>query len=208
MEKPTMNLGNLCGRGSLAFSLIFLSATLLIAQSEPRPEPAVERNYDVALHLIVGSNDGGGSEVPLALSPAVRQIRSSFNYSSYRLASTFVGRVANAGSFEYKSVGSIFGDKAETNPSPFLEWSLSGLRRAPEASGRQGLLANSFRFGARIPIAVGASATSPTYTYEAIGLNLARVGLAENVPTLIGTLNLPGARGVIFLVMTVRSADM
>ncbi|MBK8302079.1 MAG: hypothetical protein IPK98_01175 [Chloracidobacterium sp.] len=47
----------------------------------------------------------------------------------------------------------------------------------------------------------------PVYNYEQIGLNISKVGLSQNTPTLIGTLNLPGTSGTIFLVMTVRAAD-
>ena len=49
---------------------------------------------------------------------------------------------------------------------------------------------------------------TPAISYESIGLVLHGLGFAENVPTLIGTVNLPGADGTIFLVMTVRSADL
>ena len=49
--------------------------------------------------------------------------------------------------------------------------------------------------------------TAAVTNYESIGLNLRRISLVENTPTMIGTLNLPGTNGTIFLIMTVRSAD-
>ena len=70
--------------------------------------------------------------------------------------------------------------------------------------GGQGYQARGFRFGAKVPVLTG---PTKDITFEAIGLNLDRVGLAENIPTLIGTLNLPGANGTIFLVMTIKTVD-
>jgi hypothetical protein len=80
------------------------------------------------------------------------------------------------------------------------------------ANGRTGFQAESFRFGARVPVVMSALSEaagkgSPVYNYEQIGIALSRVGLTDGSPTLIGTLNLPGANGTAFLIMTVRPAD-
>jgi hypothetical protein len=82
----------------------------------------------------------------------------------------------------------------------------------PTAKGQPGFQAQAFRFGARVPVVAGnarADGGVPTagLSYESIGLSLSKIGFAENTPTLIGTLNLPGANGTIFLIMTVRAAD-
>ncbi len=203
-----MDVKELRRRGTLAFFIVALLSTVLIGQPDGRPVPPAEKSYDAELLLVIGSNDGARGYLPSNLTPVLKQIRSNFDFSSYRVASTFVGRVANTGSFEYKSVGSIFGRDSDTYPRSFLEWSLSNLRSSSSPGGQPSLQADSFRFGARIPVPTGGTSTEPTYSYESIGLNLAKAGVSENVPTLIGTLNLPGAGGVIFLVMRVRSAHM
>ena len=82
----------------------------------------------------------------------------------------------------------------------------------PTTNGRTGFQADSFRFGARVPVVMSGPADAsgkslPIYNYEPIGIALSRVGLTDGSPTLIGTLNLPGTSGTIFLIMTVRSAD-
>jgi hypothetical protein len=82
----------------------------------------------------------------------------------------------------------------------------------PTGNGQTGFQADSFRFGARVPVLTGGSSDAagkgaPIYNYEPIGIALSRVGLMGGSPTLIGTLNLPGTSGTIFLIMTVRSAD-
>jgi hypothetical protein len=43
--------------------------------------------------------------------------------------------------------------------------------------------------------------------YESIGLDLNRVTLAENTPTVIGTLTLPNTAGTLFLVMTAKPVE-
>ena len=93
----------------------------------------------------------------------------------------------------------------------FLDWELGDFRTMPNAKGQTGFQARIFRFGAKVPVVVGGhevnGKTTPVINYESIGLTLDKIGIAENVPTVIGTLNLPGTTGTIFLIMTVRSAD-
>jgi hypothetical protein len=209
-----MNYYKSFGRAGLMSLLILFSSFITAAQSDDaRPTIHVEPSYDVALHLLIGSNDGAKGELPASLTNISKQLKANFTFSNYRLASTFLGRISNTGTFEYKSIGNLFGPETETSPHTFLEWSVANFRNMPTAKGQTGFQAQTFRFGARVPVAVSSlksegSATLPVYNYESIGLTLARFGLAENTPTLLGTLNLPGANGVIFLVMTVRPADM
>lgn len=175
----------------------------------------VEPSYDVELQLLIGSNDAGAkTELPANLADVTRHLKTAMPFNNYRLASTFLGRVSNNGHFEYKSLSNIFGQEAELRSQSFLEWSLTSLRNLPTLRGGQGFQAQAFRFGARVPVNTGATVKDENgksiavVNYESIGLDLNRVGLAENAPTLIGTLNLPGANGTIFLVMTVKAVDM
>ena len=172
----------------------------------------LDPSYEVSLQMIIGSNDGSGrQEMPAGLSGISNQLKSSFAYKNYRLAGTIVGRVANTGSFEYKSTMSMFAEPKTAHPT-FVEWTLGTMRSGPGAGGTMGFQAQAFRFGARVPMIVprvgeGVN-TSPVVNYESIGMTLREVGLAVNSPTLIGTLGLPGAEGTVFLVMTVRAAEL
>jgi len=173
-----------------------LSAT---AQQAPTPDT----NYDVTLQLVIGSNEAGSkTDLPADLGPLTKQIRSNFDFSGYRLASTFFGRIASNGNFDYNSVASIEGKDLSSSVPTFLDWSLRDLHSAP---GSRGLQASSFRFGARVPVLIGDSSKGQQgVTYENLGVGLNRVGLNENTPTLIGTLHLPGTSGTVFLIMTIR----
>lgn len=202
---------------SIAILAVCISLSAAFA-AYGQPDPSkmqLEPSYDVELHLVIGSNDAGTrTELPAELANVSRHLKGTMPFTSYRVASTFLGRLSNSGNFEYKSLSNIFGQETELRSQSFLEWSLISLRNLPTAKGGQGFQAQAFRFGARVPVNTGASVKDENgksvavVNYESIGLNLGKVGLVENTPTLIGTLNLPGANGTIFLVMTVKAVDM
>ncbi len=170
----------------------------------------MEPSFDVSLQLIVGSNDGTRGEIPSELSGVTKQIRSSFGFSNYRVAGTYLARVGNRGSFDYKVKGDI-GDGTPATPQTYLDWSMQDLKVLPTTNGQTGYQADSLRFAAKVPVQVPAprddtGRSLPVFTYESIGLTVNRFGLSSGSPTLIGTLNLPGSSGTVFLVMTVRPA--
>jgi hypothetical protein len=121
------------------------------------------------------------------------------------LANTFVGRLSNTGNIEYKSVSNIFGQETEGGDAQtFLEWSLTNLQAMPA-----GVQARSFRFGARIPVVTRQTKdTAPMMAYESIGLTMNMIGLPVNKPTLVGTLSLPKTSGTVFLIATIKPAEM
>jgi hypothetical protein len=174
----------------------------------------LEASYDVTLQLIVGSDEAVGKDnIPSNLAPLVKSLRSAFTFSNYRLSDTILGRMSNAGNLEYKTVSNMFGPSAMTDPQTFAEWSISGLRGMLTAKGVNGIQAHAFRFGARIPIRSGSSIKvgdemRPVIaSYEQIGLNMTRIGLAENTPTLVGTLTLPQSTSTLFLILTVKPIE-
>lgn len=187
-----------------ALSLILFCSAVMYAQQ-------VEPSYDVSLQLVIGSDEAGSrGDIPNELSGIAKQIKGQFGFANYRLASTFLGRLTNAGSFSYKSASNIFGKETQGQPI-FLEWNITDFHSMPNGKGGQGFSSQGFNFGARVPmntaISGGDGKTATVTNYESIGLNLRKIGLTENSPTLIGTLNLPGTNGTIFLIMTVRSTD-
>ncbi len=104
------------------------------------------------------------------------------------------------------------GREVVIQPQSFLDLTVSDLWSGQTAKGGQGFMIESFRFGARVPVTNvtkdDAGKERSATNYEQIGLTLNKVGLPENVPTLVGTLNLPGPNDTIFLVMTIKSVDL
>lgn len=199
-------------KSAFSFSILFVFALMTVSVTAVYSQ-TVEPSYEVSLQLLVGSNDGGSiPEVPQNLSAISRQLKASFPFSKYRLAHTLIGRVSEVGSLQYRSVGDVFNQTLDGRSS-FLEWSIINLKNTSATKGQAVFQAQSFRFGGRIPVVVGntkdeTGKLSPNILYEEILLTLSKVGLSENVPTLMGTLNLPGAGGTIFIVMTAKSAAL
>jgi hypothetical protein len=197
---------------NLIFRIVFFilaaaaAGNLAYAQTDDkfRPEP----NCRITLQLLIGSGEPGSrNELPADLVDISNQLRKKFAFSSFRVANTFMGRVGNDGSFEYKSTANLFGQETETDAATFLEWSVGDLHIAPD-----GFQARAFRFGARVPVKTGVSRDeagkiSSAIGYESIGLNFARIGVPDHVPTLLGTLNLPRVNRMLFVVITIDKAD-
>ena len=190
----------------LVFPLLVLASVSFVpAQSEQ-----LEPSYEVALHVVIGSNEPGGKgvDLPSGLSVISKHLKGNFSFSHYRLANTFLGRVSNTGTFEYKSVSNILGQETDAESQTFLEWSMVNFR-----SFQTGFQARSFRFGARVPVRTGtfkdgSGAVNPVVNYESVGLTMNMIGLPANTPTLVGTISLPRTTGTIFLVATVKTAEM
>jgi hypothetical protein len=92
-------------------------------------------------------------------------------------------------------------------PPVIAEWSVRGLRSAPEI--RPGiLLVESFRYGTRSPIAVrdprdesGKSVAG--FNYEQIGIGLTRFTIKGGEPTVVGTMTTAKPDEILILVLTV-----
>ena len=186
--------------------LILISLSAAVAQSDPAQQ--LEQSYEVALHVVIGSNEGGRADLPANLSVISKHLKGNFSFSNYRLANTFLGRISNTGNIEYKSVSNILGQETDAESQTFLEWSIGNFRALPS-----GFQARAFRFGARVPVRTGTfkdpeGKITPVVNYESVGLTMSMIGLPVNTPTLIGTISLPKTTGTIFLVATIKSAEM
>ncbi|HKP70759.1 MAG TPA: hypothetical protein VJV05_15835 [Pyrinomonadaceae bacterium] len=182
--------------------LILLSSTIIFGQAVPSE---LQASYELSLQVVIGSNDTSTrSDLPPNLTSISRQLKSTYSFQNYRLANTFLGRVSNTGTVEYKSVSNIFGEQVEGGDAQtFLEWSLVNFQALPS-----GFQARAFRFGARVPVITRqAKDTAPTMAYESIGLNMNMIGLPISRPTLLGTISLPKTSGTVFLVATIKPAE-
>jgi hypothetical protein len=197
-------------RTRISFAVAALFAIAVFTFTSPAQSSQPENSFEVTLSVISGSNDGGKADLPPALSPISKQLRSSFGLTNLRLADTYVGRIGNGGNIQYKSLANIDAPAQSDTPS-FLDWQIAGLRNSAPGSG-VGFFIQAFRFGARVPVRVASGPDAngkPTSTiqYESIGLNVDRLTLSENAPVLIGTIALPKADGGrVFLVLTVSPA--
>lgn len=197
MTKP-----NFTFKVSVLFVLCFAGLTASFAQPEARPQ--AEPSYEVVLQVLVGSNEAGQkSSAPANLSAVTKKLNSNFSFSNYRLSNTYIGRIANTGSIEYKSFSNGFGQTQNSETPVFLEWSLVVVKNMPNARGQNTVQIQPFRFGARVPV----KTANAVVNYETIGLTLQKISLPENIPTLVGTLPTTTTGETIFLVLTVKPVE-
>jgi hypothetical protein len=116
------------------------------------------------------------------------------------------------GAIQLKSVSNETISSQERNFSIFSEWTLNNLQTLPDAKGRNSIQFQDFRFGQRIPIVTSSvkdesGKTNSVVNYEQVGLTIQRCSLAENVPTVIGSLSTLNPDEMMFLVLTVKSAE-
>lgn len=176
-------------------------------------QAAMEPSYEVSLQIVSGSNDAnlkGG--LPTNLSNLSQKLKTSYTYSNYRLVETVITRMSNQGEFQYKSGTNIGADMGNFSQS-FLEMTIASLKSGLSAKGTPGFQIQSIRIGARVPVATGSKKDEDgreraIYNYEQIGNTVVKLGLGENIPTLIGSLTMPGSKETIFLVMTVKPVDL
>lgn len=197
MTKP-----NFIFKHTILFVLCFAASTVTFAQTGVKTSN--ETGYEVVLQVLTGSDDTGQkANVPANLGGVVKKINNNFSFSNYRLSNTYVNRVADTGSVELKSLSNDLSQAAEQKTPIFLDWSLVGLKDASDASAPNSIQVQSFRFGARVPLTTGNGVVS----YESMGLNLQRISVPKNVPTLIGTLPTTKSGETIFLVLTVKAVE-
>lgn len=195
-----------------AFLIVcLLSFTNSFAQTPNKTQ--FEPSYEVVLQTLIGSNLANNkSEIPQTLSNVVKKLKNNYSYSNYSLSSTLLQRIGTAGTGELKSVSSEAVPNQERNFSVFSEWTLSNLQNVPSENGQTSIQFQNFRFGQRVPVVVSTvkddgGKSNSVVNYEQVGLTLQRFSLAENTPTIVGSLSTTKPDELMFLVLTVRPAQ-
>lgn len=192
----------------LAVSLMTLFLPHVAAQGAPAEQTATasrERagiNYEVRLHLLVGSNDAGANRLPMELQPIVNQLRASLPFREYALGVTFINRVRDGGNLEVNGVAnSLLSAPINSNAATFYNFALRRVRSETDAQGREAVQVPDFKFGLRVPLQLGAATN-----YEQVGLTTS-VSLRENTPVVIGTLTTNRTDQIMVLVAQIKRAD-
>ncbi|HEX8247030.1 MAG TPA: hypothetical protein VF599_02505 [Pyrinomonadaceae bacterium] len=182
------------------FALFLCFNTQGFAQ-ENKDVKLAEPSYEVLLQVLVGSNaSSDNNQMPSSsLGNVVKKLKTTFPFTDYRLTATYLNRVENGGAVESRGV--IQETNASATPT-FQDWSLHGVKRVSDAGGQNLVQVGIFQFGTRFPIQLGQAVN-----YEQTGLKINRLNLAENSPTIVGTLNASKTSELIVLVLTVRSSN-
>ena len=203
-------------RAVLLVALFILVGTAGVsAQSTTEQAPEVraaqedETNLDTQLYLIVGTNQTVADEkLPALLDPVVKQLKATLPFKNYRLAATLINRVKNEGRLDLSWIGGPMaagGSTSVITPS-FSQFKVRQVRLARNGAGEQMVQMTGFNFGARIPIQVGAVASSggvPATNYENTGLST-DISIREGEPVIVGTLNIGPSGDAIILVVSAK----
>ena len=194
----------------LVLTFLILGPSAVFGQADTKA--LAGPNYDAVLHVVVGNSETGQAEgLPQSLSSVAKQLRSDFGVTNLKLLNTYLGRITDNGSLQYKGVSSAYTAAPDNDTPTFLDWTLGSLKSLNNAAGQNVFQFQSFRFGARVPVKTGGprddTGRNPMIVnYEQIGLTLDRLTIVENSPTLVGTLSQPRTNGTLFLVLTIKSA--
>ena len=192
-----------------------LAQTETSSQASTRIKNDDATGLEVQLHLIVARKtaDGDDEKLPASFDAVVRQLKSTFTFKSYRLATTLLNRVKNGGRLSLRWVGSpLLAPSAATTSTPgFNEFNVQLVKLAKDEEGRDVVQMSNFNFGARIPIQIPSVATSgvstPVVQYEQTGITT-DISMREGEPTIVGTLNVgPSGDALIIVVSAKRPAS-
>ena len=196
------------------FAVIFLvGLTNIFAQTDEKTEKnQVEASYEVLLQVLVASNQPNNDKMPPSLAGIVKKLKSEYSFSNYNLAATFLERISLNGVIEHKGLLNQLAQDQEKDIY-FTEWNLGGLRPALNAKGQNVINFQNFRFGARVPVVTSVvkdakGDNNRVIQYEPIGVSVNRFNLPENAPTIVGSMSTQKTDEFVFLVLTVRRAEL
>jgi hypothetical protein len=200
--------------GAVAYSSQAQAQTEQPSQASPRVKSDDATGLEVQLHLIVARKtvDGEEEKLPASFDAVVKQLKSTFTFKSYRLATTLLNRVRNGGKLSLRWVGSplLASAAATAATTGFNEFNVQMVKLVQDESGRDMVQMSSFNFGTRIPIQTTSVASTgvstPVMMYENTGITT-DISMREGEPTIVGTLNVgPSGDALIIVVMAKRPA--
>lgn len=201
---------------TLAPSIQALAQGEQSSQAAPRVKSDDAAGLEVHLHIIVARKtaEGEDEKLPASLDAVIKQLKATFSFKSYRLATTLLNRVKNGGRLSLRWVGSpLLASAASTTATPgFNEFNIQGVKLVQDDGGRDVVQMSNFNFGTRIPIVTSSVATTggggtSVIHYENTGITT-DISMREGEPTIVGTLNVgPSGDALIIIVTAKRPAS-
>jgi len=179
-------------------------------QAQPRVRSDEAEGLEVQLHLLVARRtaDGQDEKLPASLDAVVKQLRATFPFKSYRLATTMLNRVKNGGRLSVRWYGSpLFGQPPAPGSAPGSnELNIQGVKLEKDDAGRDLVQLAGFGFNARITVpapSLASAAGPPSVQQENTGINT-DLSVREGEPTIVGTLDVGPAGDALILVVTAK----
>ncbi|NOT63236.1 MAG: hypothetical protein HOP19_23765 [Acidobacteria bacterium] len=169
----------------------------------PEQAPA---SMEFQLHLLAASAKAAEvAAMPKQLEPVVAQLKSTLKYANYRYVYSALNRINNGGRVESSGVtGELFPAPASVaaataNPS-FYQYMLQNVKFTQDATGKDSVQIEQFKFGISVPIQVG---SDRQIQYKDIGL-VTPLSLREGEIAVVGTANISGSDEAMIIVVSVK----
>lgn len=164
--------------------------------------PLSTRNIEVTAYLLVGEETNTGAKIPSDLEGVVKQLKSVFPYSSFRLQDTLVVRCRDG---REGSVNGMAPSKSSPHQSPLYNLAFRSLRLV--AQGNQRIIKiDGLSLGGKIPVEQGVGGGTIQYQYIDTGIHT-DVDLLEGQKIVVGKSTVDGSNNAIFLVITAKVVD-
>lgn len=186
-----------------------------LAQEAAAERPAIKSDesagLEIQLYLVVARRtaDDQAEKLPATLDAVVKQLRATFPFKSYRLATTLLNRVKNGGRLSMRWYGSpLFGQSPAPGSTPGSnELNIMGVKLEKDDAGRDIVQLSNFAFNARItvptPTVASAAAGAPSVQQENTGIST-DLSVREGEPTIVGTLDVGPAGDALILVVSAK----
>jgi len=162
-------------------------------------------SLEIQLHLIAASM-GQQEKTPELekLNPVLTQLRSALKFTNYRYISSTINRVSNGGRTDSSGVtGSLFPTPQGVTSTPerpsFYQYSFSNVKLAQDATGKESIQIDQFKFGVSVPVKLGGD----NVQFRDIGI-LTPLSLREGEMAVVGTANVSGTDEAIVVVVSVK----
>ena len=161
-------------------------------------------SLEFQLHLIAASMEAPEkAALPKNLEAVIEQLKSTLKFTNYRYISSALNRVSDRGKIESSGVtGSLFPTPAGVLNTPeaptFYQYTLSKISLTQDATGKESVQIDSFKFGVSVPIKVGQQPQ-----YKDIGI-VTPLSLREGEMAVVGTANIGGSDEAIIVVISVK----
>jgi Bacterial type II/III secretion system short domain len=162
-------------------------------------------SLEFQLHLIAASmTPSEKTTLPKNLEAVVEQLKSTLKFTNYRYVNSALNRVSDRGKIDSSGVtSSLFPTigvvNAPDNPS-YYQYSLSRVSLTQDATGKESIQIDSFRFSVSVPVKVAGG-----YQYKDIGITTP-LSLREAEIAVVGTANISGSDEAIIVAISVKKA--
>jgi hypothetical protein len=156
--------------------------------------PAPVRNFDLTVHLLIASSQPAANALPAELDPAIKQLKSIFNYKGYRLLETLLLRTREG------QAADLSGNLPSTDSAVPIsyEFHINSAWIIPDGKERVFRI-NNLKLNLRVPIKGAGGTYGAGITTD--------IDVREGQKVVVGKANIDNSDSALILVLTAKVVD-